>query len=195
MSIEDISNAVASSEIRRYFQDVNGGFRYEKKCAPVLASLLIFSGFAYAQSESELRDRLIGTWKLVSTEQTLTDGTTRPYPQYGTKGKGFLMYSRDGYMCADLSNPDRPKWVDSDKPTTEEKIAAGGGTFAYCGRYEIDFKEHRIVHLPEVATDPGYVGSRQIRPYKFENDRLVLGDVTTQPPGVVRWKIVWEKVK
>ncbi len=165
-----------------------------KRCLLISATVLICSGFVYAQSESEVRDRIIGTWKLVSTTHFMKDGTTRPYPSFGPKGKGFLMYARDGYMCADLVNPDRPKWMDEDNPTTEEKILAAGGTFAYCGRYEVDVKEKRIVHLPEVATNPGYVGSRQIRPYKFEHGRLVLGDVSTLP-GVARWQIVWEKVK
>jgi len=74
--------------------------------------------------------------------------------------KGFIMYSRDGYMCADLVNPDRPKWVDpQEHPTTEEKFATAGGTFAYCGRYEIDVKNNRLVHLPEVATGRGYEGN------------------------------------
>lgn len=166
-----------------------------KRSVLVMTALVICNGSAYAQSESELRERLIGTWKLVSAEHILKDGTKRPYPVFGPNAKGFLMYSRDGYMCADLANPDRAKWKDGENPTTDEKVASGGGTFAYCGRYEIDVKEDRIIHLPEVATDPGYVGSRQVRPYKFENGRLVLSDVTTQPPGVVRWKIVWEKVK
>lgn len=161
----------------------------------ILAALLMCNGIVYAQSEAEIRDRIVGTWKLVSTEQTLKDGTTRPYLQYGPHGKGFIMYSRDGYMCADLVNPDRPKWVDPLHPTTEEKIAAADGTFAYCGRYEIDVKNSRLVHLPEVATGRGFEGSRQIRPYKFEGGRLVLGDVETQIPEVVRWKIVWEKVR
>ena len=131
-----------------------------KKSAPVLAALLIFSAIVQAQSESDLRDRLIGTWKLVSAEHTMKDGTTRPYPSYGPNAKGFLMYTREGYMCEDLANPDRPKWKDGDSPTPEEKVAAGGGTFAYCGRYEIDVKGQRLIHLPEIATDPGYVGSR-----------------------------------
>jgi hypothetical protein len=105
------------------------------------------------------------------------------------------MYARDGYMCADLVNPDRPKWVDPVHPTTEEKVATADGSFAYCGRFEIDVKQNRIVHLPEVATDPGFVGSRQIRPYRFEGGRLVLSDVEKDEPGVLRWKIVWEKVR
>jgi hypothetical protein len=104
------------------------------------------------------------------------------------------MYSRDGYMCADLVNPDRPQWVDAQHPTTEVKLAAADCTFAYCGRYEIDAKNNRLAHLPEVATGRGFEGSRQIRPYKFEDGRLVLSGVETIEPGVIRWKIVWEKV-
>ena len=166
-----------------------------KRCASVLVIILMCSGFVTAQSESEIRDRIVGTWKLVSAEEALKDGTTRPYPRYGANGKGFLMYARDGYMCADLVNSDRPKWVDPIHPTTEEKVSAADGSFAYCGRYEIDVKQDRLVHLPEVATDPGYVGSRQIRPYKFEDGRLVLSDVEREKPEVLRWKIVWEKVR
>ena len=165
-----------------------------KRCECFLAALLMCGQFVSAQTESEIRDRIVGTWKLVSTELTMEDGTTRPFPQLGANGKGFLMYARDGYMCADLVNPDRPKWVDNNHRTTDEKVAAGAGAFACCGRYEIDAKQNRIIHLPEVATDPGYVGSRQIRPYKFEDGRLVLSDVETQRPGVLHWKIVWEKV-
>ena len=163
--------------------------------AMLLVVLLLPTGVLLAQSESEVRDRLVGTWKLVSTEETMKDGTTRPYPEYGPHGRGFLMYSRDGFMCADLINPDRPKWMDAANPSAQEKAAAADGTFAYCGRYEIDTKESRIIHLPEVATDTGYVGSRQIRPYKFEEGRLVLSGVETEKPDVVRWKIVWEKVR
>ena len=160
----------------------------------LLMGLLVCTGFALAQSESEIRDRIVGTWKLVSSEEFLKDGTTRPDPTFGTHAKGFLMYARDGYMCADLVNPDRPKWLDPEHPSTEEKIAAASGTFAYCGRYEIDVKHDRLVHLPEVATDPGYVGTRQIRPYKFEDGKLVLSDAVANGSNVVRWKIVWDKV-
>jgi len=147
-----------------------------------------------AQTESEIRNQIVGTWKLVSTEQTLKDGTTRPYLSFGPHSRGFLMYQADGYMCAQLVNSDRPKWADPLRPTLEEKTAAADGTFAYCGRYEIDVKNRQIVHLPEVATDPGYVGSRQIRPYHLEGRRLIFSDIEKNDPSVARWKVVWEKV-
>ncbi len=166
-----------------------------KNRTSIVLVLLLYGSSGLGQTESDVRDRIVGTWKLVSTEQTLKDGSTRPYPEYGAHGKGFLIYQRDGYMCADLVNPDRPKWSDSEHPTTEEKMAAAEGSFAYCGKYEIDAKQKILVHIPEVAIDPGYVGSRQIRPYSFEGGRLVLGGVEKVDPAVARWKIVWEKVK
>ena len=161
----------------------------------ILLAFVLCGSSVLGQTESDIRDRIVGTWKLVSTEQTMKDGTTRVYPRFGTQGKGFLLYQRDGYMCADLVNPNRPKWADPVHPTPEEKLAAADGTFAYCGRYEIDVKQKQIVHLPEVATDPGYVGSRQIRPYTFQDGRLILSDVEKNDPTVARWKIVWEKAQ
>jgi hypothetical protein len=148
-----------------------------------------------SQSDSEIRDRIVGTWRLVSAEETLKDGTTRPFPAFGPHGRGFLMYQRDGYMCALLTNPDRVKQADPAHASPEEKAAAAGATFSYCGRYEIDVERERIVHLPEVATVPGYVGSRQVRPYRFEGGRLIFSDVEKDDPSVARWEIVWEKVQ
>ena len=166
-----------------------------KTSALLLFGFVLCAAPALSQTESEIRDRIVGTWKLVSAVDIMKDGTTRPYPTYGPHAKGFLMYQRDGYMCADLMNPDRPKWADPVHTTPEEKAAAADGTFAYCGRYEVDAKQKQIIHLPEVATDPGYVGSRQVRPYAFEGGRLVLSDAAKDDPSVARWKIVWEKVQ
>ncbi len=75
------------------------------------------------------------------------------------------------------------EWADPTHPTQGEKVAAADGTFAYCGHYEIDVKQNQIVHLPEVATDPGYVGSRQVRPYTFENGRLCSATLRKMTPA------------
>jgi hypothetical protein len=147
-----------------------------------------------SRTESEIRDRIVGTWQLVSTEETLKDGTTRSFPAFGPRGKGILIYQRDGYMCAVITNPDRLKSAAPAHATREEKAAAADGTFSYCGRYEIDVKQETIVHLPEVASVPGFVGSRQIRPYCFEGVRLIFSDLEKDDPLVASWKIEWEKV-
>ena len=166
-----------------------------RNSAFILLALALCTSSLLGQTEAEVRQRIVGTWKLVSTEETMKDGSTRPFPQLGAHGKGFLMYQSDGYMCADLVNPDRPKWTDPAHPTAQEKLPAANATFAYCGRYEIDVEQKQIIHLPEVATSPDYVGSRQIRPYTFQDGRLILGDVEKNDPTVARWKIVWEKIR
>jgi Lipocalin-like domain len=145
--------------------------------------------------ESEIRDRIVGTWKLVSTVETLKDGSTRPFPSFGPHATGFLMYQHDGYMCAVLTNPDCVKYADPAHTKPEGRLAAADGSFAYCGQYEIDVKQEQIVHLPEVATVLGYVGSRQVRPYRFEDGCLVFSDVEKDDPVVARRSIVWEKTK
>src|SRR5262249_9334641 len=136
--------------------------------------------------ESDISDRIVGTWKLVSTEQTMNDGTTQPFTAFGLHAQGFLMYQRDGYMCAVLVNPDGQRLADP-HAKVEEKVAAADGTFFYCGRYEIDVMQKQIVHIPEVASNPGYVGSRQIRPYEFEGNRLIFSGVEKHDLSISRW--------
>jgi hypothetical protein len=145
--------------------------------------------------ELDIRDRIVGTWKLVSTEETMNDRTTQPFAAFGPRAQGFLMYQRDGFMCAVLVNPDRQQLANSAHATVDEKLVAADSTFFYCGRYEIDATQKQIVHIPEVASNPVYVGSRQIRPYEFEGDRLIFSDVEKDDPSISSWKIVWEKVR
>lgn len=149
---------------------------------------------AQANTQS-VRERLVGTWLLVSTEEHLKDGTTRPYKDVGTNGRGYLVYTADGHMCADLMNADRPKWKDEAKPTDAEKINAIEGFAGYCGRYEVDQENRVVYHYPEVAWTPNYVGTKQKRPYSFEKDLLVFAGKQGANPEVESWRIVWRKVK
>ena len=166
----------------------------------VLAAATVVIVFWHAargqQSDaSSVRSRFIGTWKLVTAWEKLKDGTTRPYKEIGAKGEGYLIYSADGHMCAQLMNPDRPRW--GDPPTAEQKIASVDGFVSYCGRFEIDEANHVMVHYPEVAWKPNYVGTKQARPYTFEGGHLVYSGRTPRDgaPEVVQWRIEWEKVR
>src|SRR5262249_18787950 len=145
--------------------------------------------------KAEIGRKIVGTWKLILSETTLKDGSKRQ--DFGPNGKAFILYSADGYMCFVGMDPDRPRWKDPQQPTQAEKAAALDTSFGYCGRYEIDAKRNQLIHLPEVSTWPGwYVGTRQIRPYRFEGDRLILsGGTVEEEPNTASWKVVWEKVR
>ena len=73
-------------------------------------------------SQENARDRVIGTWQLVSAGTFRGDGSFEPYPEYGPNAKGYLMYDSTGHMCVSLANPNHPHWVNPEKPTDAEKI-------------------------------------------------------------------------
>jgi Lipocalin-like domain len=117
------------------------------------------------------KEMLVGTWKLVSTEERLRDGRVRPYPDAGPDGRGYLIYSADGHMCASLMNPARPKWhADEEHATDAERLSAASGFFAYCGTYRVDEENKVILHYPEVSLFPNFIGTEQKRPYHFEGN-------------------------
>ena len=146
-------------------------------------------------AELSIHEVLVGTWKLVSTEEKLRDGRTRPFPDLGAQASGYLIYTADGHMCATLMKPGRPNWQSAQESASDaEKISAASGFTSYCGRYEIDEKNHIIVHYPEVSFYPNFIGTAQKRPYRLESNRMIFSDVE-QSGEVERWTIVWEKVK
>jgi len=70
-----------------------------------LAVVLLLAVSSVAQSAPTVA-QLVGTWKLVSIEDTLTNGTVGPSAQLGPHPRGFIMYEPDGYMCATIVNAD-----------------------------------------------------------------------------------------
>lgn len=141
------------------------------------------------------RDRFVGAWELVSTEYIMKDGSKHPYPELGANGRGYLMYTADGHMCAQLVNPNRPAWKDASHPTTPEKIAAIDGLDAYCGRFEVEEAKHMMTHYPEIAWQPNFEGTTQPRPYTFRDDLLVFSDKEAQEPGASSYSITWRRMK
>jgi hypothetical protein len=173
-----------------------------KRCVVFIGVLLILSALAVARYSSakqihespDARAKFVGAWKLVSTEEKLKDGSSRPYQDVGPRGTGYLMYSADGHMCAELTGADLSKW--SVPATTAQKIAALDTFTAYCGRFEVDEVHHTMWHYPEVALNPNFVGTKQPRPYRFEGNRLIFSGKQAPEDGdetVDRWTIVWER--
>ncbi|MBJ9925962.1 lipocalin-like domain-containing protein, partial [Burkholderia cenocepacia] len=50
---------------------------------------------------SQLREQLVGAWRLVSYEIRPRDGGTVTYP-LGRDARGWILYTPDGYMSAQL---------------------------------------------------------------------------------------------
>ena len=160
----------------------------------LLVSLLL-SASALSQSAPAV-GQLVGTWQIVSIEDTMKDGTVGTSAQFGPHPKGFLLYEPDGHMCATLVNGDRSAWKDPAKPTDAEKIAYYDSLIAYCGTYKLDSATSTVTHYPSVAWTPLYVGSTQPRPFKLDGNHLTI--TVTQGMtsiGVQKRVLVWERAK
>ena len=168
-----------------------------------LAVLLISSGLIAQQGDAEPKsnttsdtNRIIGTWRLISAGNVREDGTFEPFAEYGPHPNGYLMYDTTGHMCVSLANPDHPRWANAEKPTDAEMLRSYRVMYAYCGTYEIQEKEHRVIHRPEMASWPHYVGTDQFRPYRLEGNHLILSDRETAPNGrPSAHRITWERVE
>jgi len=149
-----------------------------------------------AHAEPGARERLIGTWKVVSAGTIRPDGKFEPFPEYGPNPIGYLMYDTTGHMCVSLANPNDPHWANPEKPTDAERLRSYDAFFAYCGTYEVREKESRVIHRPEMGSWPHYIGTDQSRNFRLEGDRLILSEEETPPGGErSRYQVTWERVK
>lgn len=161
----------------------------------VLLATILLCVSMLAQSAPTV-SQLVGTWKLVSIEDTMKDGTVQPSKQFGPHPHGFIMYEPDGYMCATIVNGDRPIWKDPANATDAEKIAYYDTLIAYCGSYKLDSATSTVTHYPEVAWEPAYVGSTQPRPFRLEGNKLIITAVRgISDPAIQKRTLVWQRAK
>jgi hypothetical protein len=136
-------------------------------------------------------EEFIGTWRLSSIETRDEKGDLLRKGQR----KGYLIYSREGYMSVSFMKKDRPRFKSDDirGGTTKEKIAAINGYISYAGRYKV--QNETVIHQIEISLFPNWVGETQERLYHLEEDRLTLSTPIMLVGGKkLSTHIVWEKV-
>jgi len=145
---------------------------------------------------SPIAAQLLGTWRLVAVTND-EGGRVIPSPDYGSHPAGYLMYDATGHVCVQLMNTTRPKWKDEDFPTPDEARSAYMGFGGYCGRYTVHAAEHYVVHFPEAAIGPNWIGQGYNRTFELNGDRLELKAVGRRgTDGVLTTNVItWARVK
>ncbi|KAF2487228.1 Lipocalin-like domain-containing protein [Neohortaea acidophila] len=146
--------------------DLNGGMYTLEQCVT-------------PPPEIPLRQKLIGTWKLESyiAYPTPTSVPQRPtYPM--TKNvTGFIMYTPDGYMSAQMLIPGQQTFKRGEGDDAQWTEAAKR-FFAYSGPFYITDegpgREETLRHTFQICNLPGWVGDIQIRTHRFEENGEVL---------------------
>src|SRR5438552_14351779 len=108
---------------------------------------------------------LVGAWRLVSWINRSASGvTTAPF---GDAPQGMIIYTVEGFMCATVTRPGRPRFANGDQMagSTEEKVAAAEGYIGYCGTYEL--RGESVVHRVADSFFPNWEGGEQERLVQF----------------------------
>jgi hypothetical protein len=115
-----------------------------------------------------------GRWKLVAAEDLRADGTTARYP-WGQHPIGSIVVA--GAACyLQIMSGDTPSFSSATPPPAEQmKAALLSSYIAYSGPCTIDEAAGKVVLKVDAAWRPDYVGSEQVRFFRFENGRLVFG--------------------
>ena len=107
--------------------------------------------------------RLVGVWKLVSYAVD-QEGREDSLP-FGPAPEGFLIYTPEGFVSAQLMKPERSLFQGHDwqEGTADEYQQAGSGYVSYCGVYEVDEENETVTHLPSVALVPNLIFKGQLQ--------------------------------
>jgi hypothetical protein len=105
--------------------------------------LAMLPGSADAQQKA-LKEQIVGTWSVVSWEQTLPDG--HKDQAFGASPNGINSFDSSGRFSLIILRRDLPKVAANDrmKPTPEEALAIAKGAIAYFGTYSVDEADKSI---------------------------------------------------
>ena len=141
-----------------------------------------------------MRERLIGTWKLVSAIREEIPGGAE-IDQLGASPKGYLNYAPDGRMMAIIARGDRVKPV-GERPTPAEAEALIRTVVSYAGTFTVAGNE--VTHHVDVSWNERWTGTTQLRVFALDGDRLVLSTPPSPDPLDGRMSVrrmVWERLK
>ena len=157
----------------------------------LLSCLLLLMAVPARADDQELRQKIVGTWKLVSVVYEDQESKTRT-PVLGEHPKGRQIATADGRWLALVTAEGRtvPK-------TDEERAQALRTMISYAGRYRVE--DGKVITKVEVAWNEAWVGGEQTRFIRFDGDILHIESPPMPHPNlagkVVRVIVTWRRDK
>ena len=137
------------------------------------------------------RANFVGTWKLSGGEVEFQDSGERR-PLYGPDRMGYITFTHDGRMFGIIEG-------DSRKPpqTDEDRARLLRTMIAYSGLYRLE--GDKWITAVDVAWNPTWIGTQQVRFYKLDGDRLVVSTEWVPslnfPGKTARIFVTWIRVR
>jgi hypothetical protein len=155
----------------------------------LLLGLLLLASAPAQADDRELKDKIVGVWKLVSVvyEDQETKALT---PVLGEHPRGRQIATADGRWLALVTGEGRPV-----PKTDAERAQALRTMIAYTGRYRVE--DGKVITKVEAAWNEAWVGGEQVRFIRFEGNRLFIESPPMPHPNqnnrVVRVIVIWDR--
>jgi hypothetical protein len=134
-----------------------------------LTTLLLLALPAFASA-----DTIAGRWKLLAAEDLRADGTVARLP-WGAHPVGTIVIE-GGFCYLQIMSGDVPTFAAGTTPIGDQmKAALLSSYIAYSGPCVVDEAKGSVTLKVEAAWRPDYVGTEQVRFFRFENGRLIFG--------------------
>jgi Lipocalin-like domain len=157
----------------------------------IIAAILIAMASSVFADDAELRQKIVGTWKLVSVvyEDQVTKERT---PVLGEHPRGRQIATADGRWLALVTAENRAV------PTNDaERARALQTMISYTGRYRVE--DGKVITKVEAAWNEAWVSGEQTRFIRFEGDRLFIESPPMPHPNVnnkvVKVVVIWDREK
>jgi hypothetical protein len=116
-----------------------------------------------AQQKS-LKEQLVGTWTLVSSDQVRPDGSK--LKQFGANPRGINVFDANGRFFLMIASADNSQIASKDPNSKTNSEEVGGlivESIAYYGTYTVNEAERAAVLHLEASTFPNQIGTDQKR--------------------------------
>jgi hypothetical protein len=140
-----------------------------------------------------MKDKLVGTWTLISWQQKAPDGTT--LRQFGPNPKGIAFFDASNRFVITVMRSDRANYAIDNfgqiaQSTAEDNKATAQGSIAYFGTYSVTEGEQAIAIHIEASSFPNWNDTDQKRFVTIHGDELTL---TVRPPGGGSVDVLWKR--
>lgn len=161
--------------------------------------MLLCTGQAPLTSQNQqLRQKILGAWRLVSVE-----GHPPGLPGFYDHPTGLIIYDPSGQMSVQIANktPRQNFAAGLTAGTDREKVSAFNTYFSYSGTYTVDAAAGTVTHHIEDSSYPDLRNRDHVRWVEFQgDDRLVLIPREDGNGGVIdrkaaTYKLTWERIR
>lgn len=125
-------------------------------------------------ASAQRQDSLVGTWNLISYEDTPDKGGIE-FP-WGKHPSGILIYDDTGHMAVQIQHTpvDRSTSKSESKLPPADKVKLLGAYTANFGTYFVDWERMTITHHVVGNLFPVYIGTDQEKGFELDGNRFVL---------------------